>query len=143
MASLTQTHNLTRAGGRACSPDQSTHLPLVSTRYAWPSNQLISVLVGAKLPHRREASGELSFRAGSILYSKRGAGLLTPESLSYYALHLMNHGRLLLYALWFVGLMIRRGNGFVRRPRQAHRPGSRSNDAGRQCGCLWAGLLAR
>ena len=60
-------------------------------------------------PNFRTAFGYLiyyGFQAGSVPYNKGVAGILSLENLSYYALHLMNHGTSFLYALLFVGLIM-------------------------------------
>ena len=60
-------------------------------------------------PNFRTALGYLiyyGFQTGSVPYSKGVAGILSPENLSYYALHLINHGISFLYALLFAGLIM-------------------------------------
>jgi 4-amino-4-deoxy-L-arabinose transferase-like glycosyltransferase len=78
-------------------------------------NFLLAVVVGILVaavwwgPNFRTAFRYLvyyGFQAGSVPYSEGVAGILSLENLSYYALHLMNHGLSFLYALLFAGLII-------------------------------------
>jgi 4-amino-4-deoxy-L-arabinose transferase-like glycosyltransferase len=99
-------------------------------------------------PNFRTAFGYLiyyGFQAGSVPYSKGAEGILSLQNLSYYALHLMNHGLSFLYALLCAGLMIFAGTkAFLGAD---HRPIDTDNaisepTAMRQAGYLWAWLIA-
>jgi 4-amino-4-deoxy-L-arabinose transferase-like glycosyltransferase len=60
-------------------------------------------------PNFRTALGYLiyyGFQTGSVPYSKGVAGILGSENLSYYALHVINHGISFSYALLFAGLVM-------------------------------------
>jgi len=96
-------------------------------------------------PNYRTAFGYLihfGFRSGSVPYSKGIVGILSLENLSYYALHLVNHGMAFSYALLFVGLILFVG------ARALLNAGHRNIDAAmveptpsHQAGYLWAWLL--
>jgi 4-amino-4-deoxy-L-arabinose transferase-like glycosyltransferase len=78
-------------------------------------NFLLAVVVGMLVAavwwglNFRTALGYLiyyGFQAGSVPYNKGSAGVLSLGNLSYYALHLMNHGISFLYTLLFAGLIM-------------------------------------
>jgi 4-amino-4-deoxy-L-arabinose transferase-like glycosyltransferase len=82
------------------------------------------------------------FQAGAVPYSKDVPGVLSLENLSYYALHLTNHGLSLPYTLLFVGLIIFVGTkalfgGHDRHIGQA----AVGVTEGRYVGYLWAWFL--
>jgi 4-amino-4-deoxy-L-arabinose transferase-like glycosyltransferase len=96
-------------------------------------------------PNFRTAVGYLiyyGFRAGSEPYSKSGAGLLSLENLSYYALHLINHGISFLYAVLFAGLIMLVGTkAFLGGDRRKVDHTTVEPTAAGQAGYLWAWLL--
>jgi 4-amino-4-deoxy-L-arabinose transferase-like glycosyltransferase len=114
-------------------------------------NFLLTAVVGMLVaavwwgPNFRTAFGYLiyyGFQAGSVPYHKGGAGILSPENLSYYTLHLVNHGISFFYALLFVGLVM-----FVGIKALLGADGGNVDEATveptpRQAGYLWAWLLA-
>jgi Dolichyl-phosphate-mannose-protein mannosyltransferase len=107
----------------------------------------VSMLVAAIWwgPNFRTAFGYLvfyGFQAGSVPYNKGVAGILSPENLTYYALHLANHGISFPYAVLFVSLIIVVGSKAtlsVGRPRLDAR--EIGPTAARQTSYLWVWLL--
>jgi 4-amino-4-deoxy-L-arabinose transferase-like glycosyltransferase len=114
-------------------------------------NFLLSVVVGMLVaaiwwgPNFRTAFGYLiyyGFQAGSVPYNKGGAGILSLETLSYYALHLMNDGLSFLYALLFVGLIMLVGTkALLGADRGNFDEATVQPKPPRQAGYLWAWLL--
>jgi 4-amino-4-deoxy-L-arabinose transferase-like glycosyltransferase len=96
-------------------------------------------------PNFRTAFGYLvyyGFQAGSVPYSKGVAGTLRLENLSYYALHLINHGISFLYAVLFAGLIMFVGiKAFLGADRRNIDNATVEPTAAYQAGYLWAWLL--
>jgi 4-amino-4-deoxy-L-arabinose transferase-like glycosyltransferase len=97
-------------------------------------------------PNFRTALGYLiyyGFQTGSVPYSKGVAGILSPENLSYYALHVINHGMSFLYALLFAGLIMFVGIRACLGAEHRNIDGSTIEPTPwRQAGYLWVWLLA-
>jgi hypothetical protein len=118
---------------------------------AW-RNFLFAVVIGMLVaavwwgPNFRTAFGYLlyyGFQAGSVPYHKGDAGILSLENLSYYALHLMNHGTSFFYALLFVGLIMFVGiRALLDTERRNIDAAAVEPTPSRQTGYLWAWLLA-
>jgi hypothetical protein len=98
-------------------------------------------------PNFRTAVGYLiyyGFQAGSVPYSKGAEGVLSLQNLSYYALHLVNHGISFSYALLCAGLMIVAGTrAFLGADHRHIDAGNAMSEptAVRQAGYLWAWLI--
>jgi hypothetical protein len=77
-----------------------------------------------------------------VPYNKGGAGILSLENLSYYALHLVNHGISFLYTLLFAGLIIFVGTkALLGADRRNIDDATVEPTAAPQAGYLWAWLL--
>jgi 4-amino-4-deoxy-L-arabinose transferase-like glycosyltransferase len=114
-------------------------------------NFLLAVGVGMLVaaiwwgPNFRTALGYLvfyGFQAGAVPYSKGVAGILSPENLSYYAFHVVNHGISFSYALLFVSLIFFVGRKAILGGDRPRLDGSEFGPtAGPQASYLWVWLL--